>query len=158
YANDVVTYTLHDGTGGGLAANYSLATGTATGTITAKPLSVTAPSIASKVYDATTTAGAVTVGTLSGFVGSHTVTATAAAAAYSSANAGSYSGVVITYTLADGANGGLAANYSLATGTATGTITAKPLSVTAPTIASKPYDATTTAGAVTVGTLSGFVG
>jgi hypothetical protein len=92
--------------------------------ITAKALSVTAPTIASKNYDGTTTAGAVTVGTLSGFVGSQTVTATATAAAYSSANVGSYSGVVVTYTLVNGTNGGLASNYSLAAGTATGTVTA----------------------------------
>ena len=79
--------------------------------------------IASKIYNASNTAGAVTVGTLSGFVGAETVSATATAAAYSSANAGTYPGVVITYTLADGANGGLAANYRLPDGTATGTIT-----------------------------------
>src|SRR5439155_20444902 len=137
YPNVVVTYTLANGANGGLAANYSLANGTATGTISAKTLSVTAPSITSKVYDATTAAGAVTVGTLSGFVGTETVTATATAAAYSSANVGSYTGDVVTYTLANGTGGGLAGNYTLATGTATGQITAKALSVTAPSIASK---------------------
>src|SRR5262249_46322768 len=136
----------------------SLANGTATGQITAKALSVTAPTIASKVYNATTTAGAVTVGTLSGFVGSETVTATATAAAYSSKNVGSYSGVVVTYTLQARTRRGVLANYSLANGTATGQITAKALSISAPTIASKVYDATTAAGAVTVGMLSGFVG
>ena len=158
YSNVVVTYSLANGTNGGLASNYSLAAGSATGTITAKALSVTAPSIASKVYDGTTTAGAVTVGTLSGFVGTQTVTATATAAAYSSKNVGSYSGVVVTYSLANGANGGLASNYSLAAGSATGTVTAKALSITVPTIAAKAYNGTATAGAVTVGTLSGFVG
>src|SRR5205823_542813 len=135
YAGVVVTYTLANGANGGLAANYTLATGTATGTITAKVLSVTSPTIASRAYNATTTAGAVTVAPLTGFVGTETVTATGTAAAYSSANAGSYTGVAVSYTLADGANGGLAANYSLANGTATGVITAKPLSITAPTIA-----------------------
>ena len=69
------------------------------------------------------------MGTLSGFVGSETVTATATAAAYSGANVGSYPGNVVTYTLHDGT--GLAANYSLDDGTATGAITAKGLTVTA---------------------------
>ncbi|NCY22531.1 hypothetical protein EBX31_11340, partial [bacterium] len=144
---------------GTASGNYTVTQPTGlTADITAKALSVTAPTIASKAYDGTTTAGAVTVGTLSGFVGSETVTATGAAAAYSSANVGTYNNVTITYTLANGTGGGLASNYSLAAGSATGTITAKALSVTAPTIASKVYDGTTTAGAVTVGTLTGFVG
>ncbi|MFZ9340657.1 MAG: beta strand repeat-containing protein, partial [Ilumatobacteraceae bacterium] len=129
YAGVVITYTLADGSNGGLAVNYSLANGSATGQVTAKPLSVTAPSIASRAYNRTATAGAVTVGTLSGFVGTQTVTATGVAADYSSASIGTYAGVVITYTLADGANGGLAANYSLANGSATGVITAKELTV-----------------------------
>ena len=86
------------------------------------------------------------------------MTATGVAADYSSANVGSYPEVVITYTLHDGAGGGLAANYSLANGSASGQITPKALSVTAPAIASKGYDGTATAGTVTVGTLSGFVG
>ena len=81
------------------SANYTVTQPTPTGNITAKVLSVTAPSIASKTYDGTATAGAVTVGTLSGFVGTETVTATGAAAAYSSANAGTYSNVTVTYTL-----------------------------------------------------------
>src|SRR6266567_3136861 len=142
-----------------VTANYAITLASvSTGTIAAKALSVTAPTIASRVYDATTTAGAVTVGTLSGFVSGETVTATATAAAFTSANVGSYPGDVVTYTLHNGTGGGLAANYSLPTGTATGTITAKGLTVTAPTIALKVYDGTTAAGAVTVGTLSGFVG
>ena len=158
YNSVAITYTLADGSNGGTAANYSLAAGSAAGTVNAKALSITSPSIADKTYNGSTAAGAVTVGTLSGFVGTETVTATASAAAYSSANAGTYSGVAVTYTLADGTNGGKAANYSLAAGSATGTVNAKALSITSPSIADKTYDRTTTAGAVTVGTLSGFVG
>jgi predicted RNA-binding protein with TRAM domain len=113
---------------GASSSNYSLTQPTGlTADITAKALTITAPTIASKVYDGTATAGAVTVGTLSGFVGSETVTATATAANYSSANVGTYSGVVVTYTLANGTNGGLASNYSLAAGSATGVITAASL-------------------------------
>jgi hypothetical protein len=158
YAGVTVTYNLADGTNGGLAINYSLAAGSASGTITAKSLTIGAPSIASKVYDGTTTAGAVTVGSLSGLVGSETLMVSGAAANYSSANVGSYTSTVITYTLGDGTNGGLASNYSLANGSATGAITAKPLSITTATIADKVYNASATSGTVTPGTLTGFVG
>ncbi|NDE17796.1 hypothetical protein EBZ80_22995 [bacterium] len=109
---------------GSAAGNYSVTQPTGlSADITAKALTIGAPTIAPKAYDGTTTAGAVTVGTLSGFVGSETVTATGAAAAYSSANVGTYNNVTVTYTLANGTNGGLATNYSLANGSATGTIT-----------------------------------
>ena len=55
------------------------------------------------------------------------------AAAYSSAAVGTYSGVAVTYTLANGGSGntaGLASNYSLAPGSATGTITPRELVIT----------------------------
>jgi hypothetical protein len=113
---------------GAAAGNYTVAQPTdVTVNITPKALSITAPTIASKVFDGTTTAGAVTVGSLNGFVTGETVTATGTAAAYSSANVGTYSGVTVTYTLANGTGGGLASNYSLASGTATGVITAASL-------------------------------
>jgi len=128
--SSTISYTLANGANGGLASNYSLANGSATGQITAKTLSITAPSIASRAYDGTTAAGTLTIGTLTGFVGTETVTATAVASAYSLANVGSYSST-ISYTLANGANGGLASNYSLANGSATGQITAKTLTISA---------------------------
>ncbi len=146
--------------GGASANNYTLTGVGGSVTISQKPLSITAPSIASKAYNASASAGAVTVGTLSGFVSGETVTATATATDYSSANASSYPGTVITYTLHDGIPGpGLATNYSLANGSTAGEITQKPLTIGAPTIASKAYNASATAGAVTVaGDLAGFVG
>jgi hypothetical protein len=64
------------------------------------------------VYDGGTSAGTVTVGTISGEVGSETVTATGAATAYSSQNVGSSYSSTVSYTLVNGT--GLAANYSLA--------------------------------------------
>ena len=155
--SSAINYTLGNGLNGGLASNYSLAGGSAIGVITTKSLSITAPSIASRVYNGSRTAGVVTMGTLSGFVGSETVTASGSAADYSSANVGSYSSA-ISYTLGNGLNGGLASNYSLAGGSATGVITAKGLSITAPSIASRAYNGSRTVGVVTVGTLSGFVG
>ena len=150
YSAVIISYALHDGSFGGLAANYSLASGTATGVINKKALSASAPTIAAKSYNRTATAGAVTVGTLSGIVGTETVSATATAADYSSINAGTYTGIVVTYTLANGMSGGLAANYSLATGSSTGTISAKAIDVTAVS-ASKTADGnTSSAGAPTI--------
>jgi hypothetical protein len=129
---------------GTASGNYTVTQPTVlTADITAKALSVTAPTIASKAYDGTTTAGAITVGTLSGFVGSETVTATGAAAAYSSANVGTYNNVTITYTLVNGTNGGLATNYTLANGTGSGSVTAKALTITGLSASSKVYDGTT---------------
>ena len=102
------------------------------------------------------------VGELSGCVGSETGTATGAAANYSSANVGSYPGVDISYTLHNGSGGGLAGNYSLANGAASGQITPKALTVTGITANNKTYDATTTAtlatgSAALVGNLDGGV-
>ena len=110
---------------GAKAGNYSLPTtpnATTTADITAKPLSITAPTIASKVYNGSAVSGAVTVGTLSGFVGTETVTTTATGL-YADANAAIGKTATITYVLANGTNGGLATNYSLANGTGTGDIT-----------------------------------
>ena len=67
-----------------------------------------------------TTNAAMTVTSLSGFVGTETVTATAAGT-YDSKDAGARTATA-AYTLANGTNGGLASNYSVANTTANGTI------------------------------------
>ncbi len=149
------------------AGNSSFASSTSSAlspahVVNPKALSITAPTIADKSYDGTTTAGTVTPGTLSGFVSGETVTATGLAANYSSANVGTYSSV-ITYTLANGTGGGLAANYSLASGTASGNIIAKALTITANSV-SKDVGATLTGGAgstaytITSGSFAGAEG
>jgi uncharacterized repeat protein (TIGR02543 family) len=105
------------------AANYSVSQPTGiSANITPKALSVTAPIIASKVYNGSAVSGAVSVGTITGFVGTETVTATATGL-YADANAAIGKTATVTYVLANGANGGLATNYSLATGTGIGDIT-----------------------------------
>ena len=138
------------------AANYTLqnTSTTTTANIDKKALTITGTTAASRDYDATTNA-TLTLGTLSGFVGSETVTATGSGT-FDSANAGSRTATA-AYTLANGTNGGLAGNYSLANTTSTATITPKALTVTGTTAADKVYDANTNA-TITVGTLSGFVG
>ncbi|MFM7306634.1 MAG: beta strand repeat-containing protein, partial [Actinomycetota bacterium] len=155
-AATTVSFTGLSLTGSGFG-NYTLtAHPTVSRVITAKALTMTGTTIANKQYDASRAAGTLTVGTLTGFVVAETVTAAGLAGDYASANVGTRASSV-TYTLSDGDNGGLGSNYSLASQSVNGTITAKPLSITAPTIASKVYNASDAAGAVTVGTLSGFV-
>jgi hypothetical protein len=151
-----VSYTLADGTNGGLAANYSLADDAATGDVTPKTLTITAPSLATRGFDGTTNPGTLTIGTLSGFVGVETVTATGSAANYSSANIGTYSSV-ITYLLADGTNGGLATNYALANGSANGTISGISVTITGVTADNKVYDGTTAATLTGTATMNGIL-
>jgi hypothetical protein len=127
--------------------NYSVTQPTGlSADITPVALSITAPTLADKFYNGNATTGTLTVGTLSGFVGSETLTVTGAAAAYPSANAATYTGTVITYTLQNGSNGGLVANYSLANGTADGTIAPRTLTITANSVF-KNVGVTVTGGA-----------
>ncbi|MHB8913216.1 MAG: beta strand repeat-containing protein, partial [Lysobacter sp.] len=151
--SNVGSYAIDQGT---LAnGNYDIAFVADTFAITPKALTVTGTTAADKTYDGSATA-AITAGTLSGFVGTETVTATATGT-FDSKDAGPRTATA-TYTLADGSNGGLADNYSLAdTSGHAATITPKALTVTGTTAAGKTYDGSATA-AITAGTLSGFVG
>jgi hypothetical protein len=107
------------------APYYSLSQPTGLNAIfTAKPLTIGAPSIASKVYDGSATSGTVTPGALSGLVGSQNVYVSAATGTFGDANVGTVKSATIVYTLADGPTSGLATNYSLANGSANGDITA----------------------------------
>ena len=84
-------------------------------TIAAKSLTISGTTVASKVYNGTTTPGAVTVGTISGLIGSDTMTVTAVVANYALATVGTYTPVV-TYTLVAGSVGSIS-NYSVDTQT-----------------------------------------
>ena len=111
----VTADTLANGLNGGLASNYSLATGqTVAASITPKALTatVTAPG---KVYDGTT-AAASTLVISNGLVGTETVNATGNATFNSKDVATANLVTVSTDTLANGLNGGLASNYTLAAG------------------------------------------
>ena len=82
--------------------------------------------------------------TLSGLIGSETLNVTANST-FDNKNIGSGKTVTVnSITLANGTNGGLAANYSIATSqTTTATVTAKPLIVSGITASNKSYDTTT---------------
>ena len=115
-----------------------------------------ATTIANKVYDGSATTGSVTLGTISGLIGSETLTITPTAANYANANVGTSKATTISYALANG-SGGLASNYSMPNLVSSGNITQKALTAVT-TVASKQYDGLATAGTVTLGTVSGLVG
>jgi len=136
------------------AANYVLATGTAhaSGDIAAKVVDAGAVSVATKVYDGSTTAN-VSGGPLSGIVEGDSVSTTLSGR-YDNKNAGT--GKDVTVTL--GLSGSDAANYVLGTGTAHagGDIGTKTIDAGAVSVATKFYDGTTVA-VVSGGALSGVV-
>ncbi len=125
-------------------------------TITAKALTATT-SAPNKVYNGNDTAAA-TLSVTAGLVGLETVTATGAAT-FNTKNVATANLVTVnSTTLADGTNGGLASNYSLAAGqTVAANITAKALTATA-SAASKTYNGNTTAAATLAIAPAGFVG
>ena len=130
------TYTLSDGSNGGLAGNYSLpATTHANVTISPKALSVTGTAVTDRVYDGTTNVAA-TLGAVTGLVGTETLNISTTGTA-ASADAGSRA-TTVAYTLANGTNGGLAGNYSLASTAHTVTITPADVVLTG----TRPYDQT----------------
>ncbi len=134
----VTAYTVNDGNGGG---NYSVSLQTAMGLIKARPLMISAVP-ATKVYDKTTASTGVP--TVSGLQGGDTVTGLVQV--FDSVNAGPRTLIVTAYTVNDG-NGG--ANYSVSTGTASGSITRAPLLFSAVS-ANKTYDGTTNSSAVPI--------
>lgn len=100
--------------------------------VTPAPLTVTGTVVGSKIYDGSLAGGIVTVGTLSGFVGTETVTASGLAT-LSSPNVGTQMATV-AYRLRDGTNGGLALNYSLVNSTGlSATVTARPFTASGTT-------------------------
>ena len=138
------TVTITSSYGGTDVNNYTITDqACTTADVTAKALTATA-SAANKTYDGTTTA--TTTLTLSGFIGTETVTSTNSST-FNDKNVGTDKTVTVnSITLADGTNGGLAANYSISPGqTTTANVTAKALTVSGITASNKTYDANTTA-------------
>lgn len=115
------------------------------GVVTVNPKTLTiAGAVADKVYDGTTAAtlvSGVANGGLVGLVGNQTLNINYTSAAFADKNAGNGKTVNIGYTVADGANGGKASNYSIAKTTAA-TIGQKPITATVAG-QNKIYDGTT---------------
>ena len=114
------------------ATSYSDTFTAVTITLAKKALTVSGTTIASRVYNGANTRGAITVGTVTGYVGSDNLTVNAAALDYSGSNVGTYS-VTVQYTLVSTAQG-TSSNYSLSSQSISGQITAKALTVTAPSL------------------------
>jgi hypothetical protein len=138
---------LANGTNGGLASNYSVASSaTATGTISPKLLTLNA-TVADRTYDGTTNAVVQSYG-FGGFVGTETVTGTInGSASFADKHVGIDKGISISgIVLANGTNGGLAANYQAPTSaTSSADITQATLHVAGVVALDKVYDGTTIA-------------
>ncbi|OCJ00564.1 filamentous hemagglutinin [Rhizobium sp. AC27/96] len=111
------TLTLGNGTGGGLASNYTLSGGTYTADITRAVISsVTGITASGKTYDGSAIATLNTSGAIfNGMVSGDSLTAGGSTGAFADANAGSGKTVNITGLSLGGADAG---NYSLASSTA----------------------------------------
>ena len=134
----VASYAIADGNGGN---NYKVTLQTGTGTITPATLTIAATTN-TRVYDGTTAAAAKP--TVSGLLGTDTVTGTLSEKYTAYSALGTNSSVLVVnpgYIVNDG-NGG--ANYKVITPSAFGTITKKALTISAVTN-TKVYDGTTSA-------------
>ena len=122
------TVTITSSYSGADAGNYSVTDqSSTTADISTKTLTATA-SASNKTYDGGTTA--TTTLTFSGLIGSETL-GQSVASTFDNKNVGTSKTVTVnSITLADGTNGGLAANYSISAGqTTTANITTKSLTV-----------------------------
>jgi len=132
--------------------NYTLTQPVLTGNITARTLTVSGAVAQNKVYDRNTDV-VISGATLVGVVGSDDVTLTSTTSG-SFVSANKSNGIsVITSMAIVGAN---IAKYTLAQPTLTANITAKPVTISGVTAASKAYDANAVA-TLSGGTLSGVI-
>lgn len=152
----VQSINLADGANGGLASNYSLDPGqSVASSITAAPLTASV-SVPNKIYDGTLIANP-SMSVLTGLVGSEKVNITATGS-FNSKDVDSATKVTVnSVSLANGANGGLASNYSLRAGQIVDAkITPAPLSASV-SVPTKVYDGTPNANA-NLSITSGLVG
>ncbi|MCT9809184.1 YDG domain-containing protein [Acidovorax sp. Be4] len=150
-----VGYGLANGGNGGLASNYTVTDSSHKATIAQKALSVTGTTVDGKTYDGDTTAKA-HVGHLQGLVGDEQLGVSVLGSSFDNKNTGDRT-VTVGYGLADGGNGGLASNYTVAATQHDASIARKALNVTGTTVDGKTYDGDTTASAH-AGQLQGLVG
>ncbi len=125
-------------------------------TITQRPLTANS-TLNDKTYDGSPATGSIVLGTVSNYVGQETLTITTSSTDFATNIAESDKASTISYTLADGLNGGKATNYSMADKSVTGTINKLQLTIADPTITkTKEYD-TQTSAVVTAGALQNVV-
>ena len=158
-AANVVTVnqaTLLDGANGGLASNYKLDPGQSVAArITPAPLTASVSS-ANKVYNGTTAATA-SLSIVSGLIGSEGLNVTGNVNFNSKDVASANQLTVQSINLADGANGGVASNYSLDPGQSVASkITPAPLTASV-SVPEKFYDGSVSANP-SMNVLSGLIG
>jgi len=138
------------------ASNYTIAYTNGSLTITQKALTLSGLSADNKTYDGNTTATVSSFGSLTGIVGSDTVSLNSGSstANFDNKNVGTGKTVTAANLALSGADSG---NYSIANQTTTANIAAKALSISGSSAVNKTYDGNTTA-TVTAGSLSGMVG
>jgi|GEM_PF-4836961 len=161
-ANVLTASTLIDYTGLSAAASttpsvsYTLAGATSLVKVLPKSLTVSGSSVDNKVYDGTTLAS-VQPGTLTGLIGTQTIVVTGVGR-FADANVGAGKTVRVSYTIADGANGGIGSNYVIPTGDLGGSITPRSLTLSNLGVpASKVYDGTVAASVTGSGALAGVI-
>lgn len=137
---NITVNSIKDGSDADMTGNYDVTLNNGNGgTITAKPLTVTGATVTSKVYDGGLVA-AITGSSLSGVVDGDTVSlANNTAGVFANKNVANNISVATSPMTLAGADAG---NYSLTQPTLTGTITQKPIIITAQTD-TKVYDETT---------------
>ena len=138
------------------SVSYTLAGATSAVKVLPKPLTVSGSSVVDKVYDGTTLAS-VQTGTLTGLIGTQTIVVTGVGR-FADANVGAGKTVRVSYTIADGANGGIGSNYVIPTGDLGGSITPRSLTLSNLGVpASKVYDGTIAANVTGTGALAGVI-
>ena len=141
--------TIADGSGGA-ASNYTLTGGTHNFTVNRRVVSVSG----TRLYDATTNAVASDLSTHANLVGSQTLNLSGTGT-IASKNVGPNKTVSVgTLALADGSNGGLAANYTLSGGTHQLTVDQRPLNATL----ARQYDGTTASAGSTLSSFDALQG
>ena len=135
--------------GANLASNYSVTNPTGvTGNITPKALTISGVTASDRVYDGSVNATLAGSPLLGGLVGSETFDVTGMSGAFADKNAGTGKAVAITgATLGNGANGGVASNYTVSnpSGVTANISKATISSVTNVVADSKVYDGNTKA-------------
>ena len=135
--------------GANLASNYSVTNPTGvTGNITPKALTISGVTASDRVYDGSVNATLAGSALLGGLVGSETFDVTGMSGAFADKNAGTGKAVAITgATLGNGANGGVASNYTVSnpSGVTANISKAAISSVTNVVADSKVYDGNTKA-------------
>ena len=121
-------YGVLDTLSANMLGNYSLTYNTNNASVIAPKTLSLSPVVANRIYNGTTLATISSYG-LAGFVGSETVTASSTSASFDTKEVGINKTVTISgISLANGTNGGLATNYSVASSdTSTATIVPAPI-------------------------------